>query len=183
MTALRVAIVGLGKIARDQHIPAIAGTDGVTLVAIASPHDSLPDLPHFATLDELLRDGPPIDAVAEAICLDCAPLALARCAESACDWRAAASSWIAESLIVVHVPPLAVVVSRPTPPVEEMLPALITAMFALLVVTANPLKAPVTAIDEDALTTVATVSAELLSLLEIVRPTPALSEMVAPDSR
>jgi D-galactose 1-dehydrogenase len=64
MTALRVAIVGLGKIARDQHIPAIAGTDGVTLVAIASPYDSLPDLPHFASLDQLLRDGPPFDAVA-----------------------------------------------------------------------------------------------------------------------
>ena len=64
MTALRVAIVGLGKIARDEHIPAISATDGITLVAIASPHDSLPDLPHFATLDELLQDGPPIDAVA-----------------------------------------------------------------------------------------------------------------------
>jgi len=64
MTALRLAIVGLGKIARDQHIPAIAATDGVTLVAAADPKASLPDLPHFATLDELLRDGPPIDAVA-----------------------------------------------------------------------------------------------------------------------
>src|SRR6201991_2022784 len=64
MTALRVAIVGLGKIARDQHIPAIPATDGVTLVAAADPHASLPDLPHFATLDELLRSGPPIDAVA-----------------------------------------------------------------------------------------------------------------------
>ena len=64
MTVLRVAIVGLGKIARDQHIPAIAATDGVTLVAVASRHASLPHLPHFATLDHLLRDGPPIDAVA-----------------------------------------------------------------------------------------------------------------------
>src|SRR6202048_417010 len=64
MTALRVAIVGFGKIARDQHVPAIAATDGVTLAAIASRHASLPDLPHFNTLDELLRDGPPIDAVA-----------------------------------------------------------------------------------------------------------------------
>jgi D-galactose 1-dehydrogenase len=64
MTTLRVAIVGLGKIARDEHIPAISATDGVTLVAIASPYDSLPDLPHFATLDELLQGGPPIDAVA-----------------------------------------------------------------------------------------------------------------------
>ena len=64
MTALRVAIVGLGKIARDQHIPAIAATDGVSLVATASPYDSLPGLPHFASLDELLRGGPPFDAVA-----------------------------------------------------------------------------------------------------------------------
>ena len=64
MTALRVAIVGFGKIARDQHVPAIAATDGVMLAAIASRHASLPDLPHFSTLEELLRDGPPIDAVA-----------------------------------------------------------------------------------------------------------------------
>lgn len=64
MTALRIAIVGLGKIARDQHIPAIASTDSVTLVAVASRHASLPNLPQFATLDILLRDGPPIDAVA-----------------------------------------------------------------------------------------------------------------------
>src|SRR5258708_37289920 len=64
MTALRIAIVGFGKTARDQHVPAIAGTDGVMLAAIASRHASLPDLPHFNTLDELLRDGPPIGAVA-----------------------------------------------------------------------------------------------------------------------
>src|SRR5438445_2072937 len=64
MTVLRVAIVGFGKIARDQHVPAIDATDGVKLAAIASRHASLPDLPHFDTLEALLRDGPPIDAVA-----------------------------------------------------------------------------------------------------------------------
>ena len=64
MTALRLAIVGFGKIARDQHAPAIAATDGVTLAAVANRNASLPDLPHFATLEALLRDGPPIDAVA-----------------------------------------------------------------------------------------------------------------------
>ena len=82
----------------------------------------------------------------------------------------------------IVVAPLAVLVSRPTPPVEEMLPVLITAIFALPVVTSNALKAPVTAIDEDALSTVVMVSAEFLSLLEIVSPTPVLSEMVVPDS-
>ena len=58
MTALRIAIVGFGKIARDQHVPAIAATDGVTLAAVASRNARLPDVPHFTTLEELLRDGP-----------------------------------------------------------------------------------------------------------------------------
>src|SRR5439155_15680146 len=56
MTTLRLAIVGFGKIARDQHVPAIAATSGVTLAAVASRNASLPELPHFATLEELLRD-------------------------------------------------------------------------------------------------------------------------------
>jgi D-galactose 1-dehydrogenase len=64
MNPIRIAIVGLGKIARDQHLPAIAATDGVTLAAIASRSASLADVPHFATIDDLLREGPAIDAVA-----------------------------------------------------------------------------------------------------------------------
>jgi D-galactose 1-dehydrogenase len=64
MSPIRIAIVGFGKIARDQHVPAIAATDGVTLAAIASRNASLPDVPHFATIEQLLRDGPAIDAVA-----------------------------------------------------------------------------------------------------------------------
>src|SRR5262245_55928841 len=63
MTSLRIAIVGLGKIARDRHVPAISAASGVTLAAIADPRASLPDVPHFATLQELLRDGPAIDAI------------------------------------------------------------------------------------------------------------------------
>lgn len=64
MSPLRVAIVGLGKIARDQHVPAIAATEGVELVAVADPVASLPGVPHAATLAEVLKDGPDIDAVA-----------------------------------------------------------------------------------------------------------------------
>ena len=52
MSPLRVAIVGFGKIARDQHVPAIAATDGVELVAVASRNASLPGVPHAATLDK-----------------------------------------------------------------------------------------------------------------------------------
>jgi D-galactose 1-dehydrogenase len=64
VTAIRVAVVGLGKIARDQHIPAISGTDGIELAAIADPNASIDGIAHFATLDELLAAKHPIDAVA-----------------------------------------------------------------------------------------------------------------------
>lgn len=64
MSSLRVAIVGFGKIARDQHAPAIAATEGVELIAVADPVASLPGVAHAATLVELLRGGPDIDAVA-----------------------------------------------------------------------------------------------------------------------
>jgi len=63
VTDLRIAIVGFGKIARDQHVGAIAATSGATLAAVASRNASLPDLPHFATIEELLEKGPSIDAV------------------------------------------------------------------------------------------------------------------------
>ncbi len=61
---IRLAIVGLGKIARDQHIPAISATDGIELVATADPHGAIDAIAHFETLDRLLADGPDIDAVA-----------------------------------------------------------------------------------------------------------------------
>jgi D-galactose 1-dehydrogenase len=64
MKDIRVAIVGFGKIARDQHVPAIKAVPGITLVAVASRNASLPGVPHFATLEALLNDGPEIDAVA-----------------------------------------------------------------------------------------------------------------------
>jgi D-galactose 1-dehydrogenase len=64
MTAIRVAIVGLGKIARDQHIPAIAETTGIELAAVASRNASIDGIEHFATLDDLLESKLDIDAVA-----------------------------------------------------------------------------------------------------------------------
>ncbi len=61
---LRIAIVGFGAIARRQHVPAIAKVPGAALVAIVDPVTSSHGLPHFHDLQELLRDGPEIDAVA-----------------------------------------------------------------------------------------------------------------------
>ncbi|MCA1411208.1 Gfo/Idh/MocA family oxidoreductase [Bradyrhizobium sp. NBAIM20] len=63
MTDLRIAIVGFGKIARDQHVAAIAATPGATLAAVASRNASLQGVPHFATIEELLQKAPPINAV------------------------------------------------------------------------------------------------------------------------
>lgn len=53
-----VALVGVGKIARDQHIPAIAGNPGFQLVAAVSRHASVEDVPNFADLDAFLAEGP-----------------------------------------------------------------------------------------------------------------------------
>lgn len=64
MSPLRIAIVGFGKIARDRHVPAITVTEGVVLAAVADPNASLAGVPHAASLEALLRDGPSIDAVA-----------------------------------------------------------------------------------------------------------------------
>lgn len=61
---LRIAIVGFGEIACRQHVPAIAKTSGAALVAVVDPAKSPSGLPHFRELQELLRDGPEIDAIA-----------------------------------------------------------------------------------------------------------------------
>jgi len=66
MTAIKIALVGLGKIARDQHIPAMAADPAFELVAVASPHHRLSGLPNFSDLPALLREVP--DTAAVALC-------------------------------------------------------------------------------------------------------------------
>jgi len=63
MTKLRLAIVGFGKIATTRHVPAIAASADVELVAIADPKATAPDVLNFPSLEKLLKDGPAIDAV------------------------------------------------------------------------------------------------------------------------
>ena len=64
MNELRIALVGFGKIAQTRHVPAMVVTPGVTLAAIADPKAVLADVQQFASLEDLLRNGPEIDAVA-----------------------------------------------------------------------------------------------------------------------
>lgn len=63
MQKTRIAIVGLGKIARDQHIPSLAASEAFELVAVASPHHSLDGVPSFTSLEALLDAVPDVAAV------------------------------------------------------------------------------------------------------------------------
>jgi D-galactose 1-dehydrogenase len=64
MSPIKLAIVGLGKIARDQHIPVCAASDDFELVAVASPHSKLDGVPSFPSIEELLEAVPDVTAVA-----------------------------------------------------------------------------------------------------------------------
>ncbi|CAO3459125.1 L-arabinose 1-dehydrogenase (EC 1.1.1.376) [Azospirillum argentinense] len=67
---LTLGIVGFGKIARDQHVPAIAATGLFRLAAVVSPHSDpteetgLGDVPVFRSQAEMLAALPGLDAVA-----------------------------------------------------------------------------------------------------------------------
>lgn len=82
MQAIRIGIVGVGKIARDQHLPCIAANPAFALVAGASRHAQLPGIANFRTLEQMLDGVPELDAIA--ICtppqlhFDAAKLALER---------------------------------------------------------------------------------------------------------
>ncbi|HXH16105.1 MAG TPA: Gfo/Idh/MocA family oxidoreductase [Sphingomonas sp.] len=65
MAAIRIAVVGMGKIARDQHLPSIAGNAEYQLVASVSPRDpGVEGTVNFTSLESLLTAGPAIDAIA-----------------------------------------------------------------------------------------------------------------------
>lgn len=63
MSKIRIALVGIGKIVRAQHVPALAASDAFELVATASPHSTLDGVPGFKTVADLLENGPPVDAL------------------------------------------------------------------------------------------------------------------------
>lgn len=65
MKPLRIAIVGFGKIAADQHVPAIVSHPRLELVATVSRQGAGPqDLPSFTSQTDLLAAGLDLDAVA-----------------------------------------------------------------------------------------------------------------------
>ena len=65
MRPLRMAIAGVGKIARDQHLPAIASDPGFELVATVDPQAGVADVPNFASLEALTGDRGARDLLAD----------------------------------------------------------------------------------------------------------------------
>ena len=61
---VRLGLVGVGKIARDQHVPAIAASPAFDLVATASRTGTVDGVPAFASLEEMLAGDATIDAIA-----------------------------------------------------------------------------------------------------------------------
>lgn len=64
MIPIRIAVVGLGKIARDQHLPSIRASEAFELVAVASPHSRLDTFPSYDSFELLLQAHQDVQAVA-----------------------------------------------------------------------------------------------------------------------
>ena len=60
---LRIALIGIGKIARDQHLPALRADERFDLVAAASYDGVVEGIVNFPDLPSLLRGGPELDCV------------------------------------------------------------------------------------------------------------------------
>ncbi len=60
---IRLGLVGLGQIARTQHLPAIAASRGIELVAVASPGARLDGVPCYPDIETMLASEPELDAV------------------------------------------------------------------------------------------------------------------------
>ncbi|OWV76028.1 galactose 1-dehydrogenase [Rhizobium sp. R634] len=63
MSPINLAIVGVGKIVRDQHLPSIAKNPDFKLVATASRHGTVEGINAYTTIDAMLDAEPSIDAV------------------------------------------------------------------------------------------------------------------------
>ncbi|MGD9477062.1 Gfo/Idh/MocA family protein [Shinella sp. G-2] len=63
MSPINLAIVGVGKIVRDQHLPAVAGNGDYRLIAAASRHGTVDGIDNFKSIDAMLAAVPAIDAV------------------------------------------------------------------------------------------------------------------------
>ena len=69
--AFKLGVIGLGKIAQDQHLPCIAKNRDFELAAVVSSRGAYRDIPSFKTPEELFASGVKLDAVS--LCMPPAP--------------------------------------------------------------------------------------------------------------
>ena len=69
--SMKIALVGIGKIARDQHVPSIAASPDWELAATVSRHGGIDGVEAFTDLDTLLERRPDIEIVS--LCLPPVP--------------------------------------------------------------------------------------------------------------
>lgn len=63
MSPIQIAIVGVGKIVRDQHLPALAKNADYRLIAAASRHGTVDGIENFKSIEAMLDAVPAIEAV------------------------------------------------------------------------------------------------------------------------
>lgn len=68
---MKIALVGIGKIALDQHVPAIAASAEWELAATCSRQGSVADVPAFSDFAQLLAERPDIPVIS--LCLPPVP--------------------------------------------------------------------------------------------------------------
>jgi len=64
---MQIALVGIGKIALDQHVPAIAASPDWTLAATVSRKGSVPGVESYTTIEAMLEARPDIGVVSLAL--------------------------------------------------------------------------------------------------------------------
>lgn len=69
--ATKIAVVGLGKIAQDQHLPALSASVDWELAATVSRSITVPGVDNYATLEELIDERPDITVIS--LCVPPAP--------------------------------------------------------------------------------------------------------------
>ncbi len=62
-TPIKLGIVGVGKIVRDQHLPALAKDPSYRLTAAASRHEKVDGIPNYPSIEAMLEDVPELEAV------------------------------------------------------------------------------------------------------------------------
>ncbi len=63
MKPIQLGIVGVGKIARDQHIPALTADPSFDIAACVTRHEGVAGAPVFQSIEEMLDAVPALDAV------------------------------------------------------------------------------------------------------------------------